>query len=210
MGCLGKAAIFGLMAVWLATGAWTGAMGAPRVVFLGDSLTAAFGVEPEEGYVALLQEKIERAGYPHRVANAGVSGDTSAGGLRRVDWALSQPADILFIALGGNDGLRGLPPAALADNLQGIIARARERQPDIRIILAGMRMPDSMGAEYARAFAAVYPRVAESTGVLLLPFLLEGVAGEEAMNLPDRIHPSPAGHQRVAENVWAVLEPLLK
>lgn len=181
----------------------------PRIVVLGDSLTAGFGVETEENFVSLLQEKVRAAGYPHIIANAGVSGDTSAGGLRRVGWSLSQRTDILIIALGGNDGLRGLPPAALASNLEELIDRARELHPEVRILLAGMRMADSMGAEYAREFAAVYPAVAESREVALLPFLLEGVAGKAEMNLPDFIHPNPQGHERIADNVWPLLEELL-
>lgn len=182
---------------------------APRIVFLGDSLTAGYGLSPEEAYPALLAEKLEEAGMEAEVVNAGVSGDTSAGGVRRVRWVLAQPTDVLVIGLGGNDGLRGLSTEALADNLLKMIATAREIYPEIQILLAGMRMPASMGETYQRNFAAVFQQVAEDTGVRLIPFLLEGVAGDPGLNQPDGIHPNSTGQQRIAETVWPHLKSML-
>lgn len=182
----------------------------PIVLFFGDSLTAGFGVDENDAFPALVQEHIAAAGLPHRVIAAGVSGETSAGGLRRIDWVLRSPVAVLVIELGGNDGLRGIPPAATEANLQAIIDRARERHPESRILLAGMRIPPNLGPEYTRAFEAIYPRLAERNGVALIPFLLEGVGGRPEFNLPDGIHPTPEGHRRVALNVWRELEPLLR
>ncbi len=181
-----------------------------RVVILGDSITAGYGLDPEEAYPALLQKKVDAAGLAFTVVNAGVSGDTTAGGLRRVNWALGPGAEVLLVALGGNDGLRGIPPEQTEKNLRGIIEKAREKSPRVKVVLAAMRMPDNMGREFTEGFAAVYPRVAEESGVVLVPFLLEGVGGVAEMNLPDRIHPNAEGQRKVAENIWGVLEAVLK
>ena len=149
-----------------------------RVVILGDSITSGYGLDVAEAYPALLGERYKESGKKVEVVNAGVSGDATAGGRRRLAWALGkQGADVLVIALGGNDGLRGIPPAENEANLRAIIGQARERQPDVLIILAGMQMPDNLGDAYQRAFAAVYPKVAEEEKVELLPFLLDGVGG---------------------------------
>lgn len=182
-----------------------------RVIFLGDSITAGYGLEAEEAYPALLQKKADEA-FPGRIrmVNAGLSGDTTAGGLRRLDWVMGEGADVLLVALGGNDGLRGLDPGLTEGNLASIISRARELQPDVLILLAGMQMPDSMGRTYARSFAEVFPAVAEREGVELIPFLLEGVAGKPEKNLPDRIHPNAKGQQRIAATVWEALRHLLE
>ena len=179
-------------------------------MFLGDSLTAGFGLPPEEAYPALLEDQLAASGIDATVVNAGVSGDTSAGGLRRIDWILGPPTDILLIALGGNDGLRGLPTEALARNLTAMIESARARHPDIKIILAGMQMPASMGETYQREFAAVYPHVAEKTDVILIPFLLEGVAGEPHLNQPDAIHPNAEGQTLIAKTVMPYLMQALE
>jgi acyl-CoA thioesterase-1 len=181
-----------------------------RIVILGDSITAGYGLDPAQAYPALLQQKIDALGWPYTVANAGVSGDTTAGGLRRVDWALRGGADVLVLALGGNDGLRGLSPEQTAANLTGIVQRAREKAPGVSVIIAGMEMPESMGPQYAADFHAVFPRVAKETGATLLPFLLEGVAGVPELNQADAIHPNVEGQKRVAENVWAVLQKTLE
>ncbi len=177
-----------------------------RIVFLGDSLTAGYGLNPEEAYPALLERRLQDEGIEVTVINAGVSGDTSAGGLSRINWVLGRPTDVLVVALGGNDGLRGLPTTALAKNLTAIIEKARARYPDITIILAGMQMPASMGKEYQESFAAVYPTVADATDVVLIPFLLNGVAGDPDLNLADRIHPNKEGQIIIAETVWPYLE----
>ena len=180
-----------------------------RIVVLGDSITAGFGLDPGEAYPAVLQQKIDAAGLPFTVVNAGLSGDTTAGGLRRIDWALGAGGDVLIIALGGNDGLRGLSPKQTEENLLGIIKKARARSPGISVIIAGMQMPENMGREFVEKFGAVFPRVAGEAGVTLMPFLLEGVGGSPELNQADMIHPTPEGQKRVAENVWKVLEKVL-
>ena len=177
------------------------------IVVLGDSLTAGLGVAREEAYPALLEARLRREGYDYRVVNAGVSGDTSAGGLRRVDWVLRARPDIVIVALGANDGLRGLPVDALRDNLERIVRRVRAA--GARVLLAGMRVPPNYGDEYARDFAAVFPQVARRTGVPLAPFLLDGVAGEARLNQADGIHPTAEGQRLVASRLWSHLRPLL-
>ncbi|PYO20953.1 MAG: arylesterase [Candidatus Rokuibacteriota bacterium] len=177
------------------------------VVALGDSLTAGLGVGVEEAYPALLEARLRREGFDYRVVNAGVSGDTSAGGLRRLDWALKLKPQVLIVALGANDGLRGQPPAALRANLTQIVERARGA--GARVLLAGMRVPPNYGDEYARAFAAVYTSVARATGVPLAPFLLDGVAGDPRLNQADGIHPTAEGQRVIAEHLWPHLRPLL-
>jgi len=181
-----------------------------RIVVLGDSITAGYGLSPSQAYPALLQAKVDTAGLPYEVVNAGVSGDTTSGGLRRVDWALSRGADVLIIALGGNDGLRGIPPKQTAANLAGIIEKARTKAPGVSVIVAGMEMPANMGPEYVREFRSVFPRVASEAKVTLVPFLLEGVGGVAELNQADAIHPTPEGQKRIAETVWAVLEKVLR
>lgn len=181
-----------------------------RIVVLGDSLTAGYGLNPENAYPALLQKKIEAAGLPFTVTNAGVSGDTTAGGLRRVNWVLSRGADILVIALGGNDGLRGIPPAESKKNLFGMIEKARAKNPDIRLIVAGMKISDNMGQKFTEQFQKVFSDVAKESKATLVPFLLEGVGGVEELNQADGIHPTAEGQKKVAENVWKVLSPLVK
>jgi acyl-CoA thioesterase-1 len=180
----------------------------PRVVFLGDSLTAGLGLTPQEAYPALLQQKIDAEGLQYRVVNAGVSGDTSAGGLSRLDWALEGDVRVLVVALGGNDGLRGLPADELRRNLSTIIERAQARH--IQVILAGMEAPPNFGEAYVVSFHQVYPELAKKYGVPLIPFLLQDVAGIERLNQRDGIHPTAEGARTVAENVWSVLRPTLK
>ena len=181
------------------------------VLVFGDSLSAGYGLDDhtEQAYPGLLQKKIDAAGLPYRVVNAGLSGDTSAGGLRRIDWLLRQKIDVFVLELGANDGLRGLPVATTKANLQDIINKVRARYPQVRIILAGMQLPTSMGG-YAQEFSALFPELARTTGALLIPFLLEGVGGVPELNLPDGIHPTAKGHERVAETVWTVLRPALQ
>lgn len=181
-----------------------------RVVVLGDSITAGYGLDPTEAYPALLQQKVDAARLPFTIVNAGVSGDTTSGGLRRIDWALGKTAEVLIVALGGNDGLRGIPPKQTADNLSAIIARARAKTPGLSVIVAGMEMPANMGREFVEQFKALFPRVANASGAALVPFLLTGVGGVTELNQPDLIHPTAEGQKRVAENVWKVLEPVLR
>lgn len=175
---------------------------------LGDSLTAGFGVAVEEAFPALLQARLTRAGYDYRVVNAGVSGDTTAGGLRRVDWVLRAKPEVVIVALGANDGLRGQSPSAMGKNLEAIVARLTAA--GARVLLAGMRMPPNYGDEYTRAFAATFPDVARRTRVALMPFLLEGVAAEPRVLQPDGIHPNAEGHRIIADRLWPYLLPLLR
>jgi acyl-CoA thioesterase-1 len=186
----------------------TTAAARPRVVFLGDSLTAGLGLPADEAYPALLQQKIEQAALGFEVVNAGVSGDTSAGGLRRLDWVLDGDVRVLVVALGANDGLRGLPVAELERNLETIVSTARSR--GVTVLLAGMEAPPNVGSEYTTAFREAYRNVARSQGVPLVPFLLDGVAGRAELNQPDGIHPNAAGARRVADTMWPALEPLLR
>jgi acyl-CoA thioesterase-1 len=179
----------------------------PRIVILGDSLTAGLGLPVTQSYPALLQQRLKDEGSNYQIVNAGVSGDTSAGGLSRLDWALEGDVKVLIVALGGNDGLRGLPPAQLEENLAAIITRAQAR--GIGVILAGMEAPPNYGREYFVAFHQVYPTLAKEYHVALVPFLLDGVAGKDALNQADGIHPSAAGAQIVADNVWKVLKPVV-
>ena len=187
--------------------AWPASAAEHVIVALGDSLTAGLGVGAEEAYPALLEARLRREGLPYRVVNAGVSGDTSAGGLRRIDWVLRLRPEIVIVALGANDGLRGQSPDALRDNLTQIVERARAG--GARVLLAGMRVPPNYGAEYNHAFASVYPTVARATGVPLAPFLLQGVAGDARLNQADGIHPTPAGQRVIADYLWPYLKPLL-
>jgi acyl-CoA thioesterase I len=180
----------------------------PRVVVLGDSLTAGLGLDPAQAYPALLQERIDAAGLRYRIVNAGVSGDTSAGGLSRLDWALEGHVRVLILALGGNDALRGLPAAELQQNLATIIERAQTRH--IAVILAGMEAPPNFGEGYIVSFHQVFPDLARKYRVALIPFLLQGVAGVDALNQQDGIHPTVQGARIVADNVWSVLGPMLE
>lgn len=180
----------------------------PDVVILGDSLTAGLGLDPDQAYPRLLQQKIDAAGLKFEVLNAGVSGDTSAGGLSRLDWALAGQPAVLVVALGGNDALRGLPVAELSRNLSTIIEKAQAR--NIRVILAGMEAPPNFGQSYFVSFHGIYPALAKKYNVPLVPFLLQDVAGIERLNQRDGIHPTAEGARIVADNVWAVLGPMLK
>ena len=184
--------------------------GRGRVVFLGTSLTAGLGVDPSEAYPALLQRKIDSAGLRFVAVNAGVSGETSAGARRRIDWLLREPAAVLVIETGANDGLRGLDAESLAVNLQAIIDRARQQSPPPRVVLLGMQALPNLGFGYVRRFGAVFPEVAKRNRLPLVPFLLEGVAGVDSLNQADMMHPTAAGQGRVAETVWPVLEKVLR
>jgi acyl-CoA thioesterase-1 len=181
-----------------------------RIVFLGTSLTAGLGLDPDQAYPALIQRKLDAEGLRFEAVNAGVSGETSAGARRRVDWLLQQPAAVLVIETGANDGLRGLEADSLRSNIQAIIDEAVRQSPKPAIVLLGMRAPPNLGASYSRPFERVYPELAKENDLPLVPFLLEGVAGRPALNQPDMIHPTAEGQQRMAETVWEVLEPVLR
>jgi acyl-CoA thioesterase-1 len=183
----------------------------PVVVFLGTSLTAGLGLEREEDvWVERLAQKADSAGTPIRAVNAGVSGETSAGGLRRLDWILRDPLDLLVVELGANDGLRGLGPEQLSENLTQIVRRTRTRRPEARVAIAAMEAPPNLGPFYTDAFRAVFAEVAQREDAVLIPFLLDGVAGVPELNQSDGIHPLPEGHRMMADNAWEVLGPLIE
>ena len=181
----------------------------PVVLFLGDSLSAGYGLAAEEAFPALVQERIDAAGLDYRVVNAGVSGDTSAGGRRRIDWLLRQPIAVLVLELGANDMLRGQDLGALRENLRAIVDKTRAAHPDVRIVIAGMRAPRNFGRAYVEGFEAIFRELAQETGAELIPFLLEGVAADPDLNQADGIHPTAAGHRIVADTVWRTLGPIL-
>ena len=186
------------------------ASAAPIVLFLGTSLTAGLGLSPEEAYPALIERKIDSADYAFRVVNAGVSGETVAGGLRRVEWLLRQPIGVLVLELGANDALRGQDLAATRRNLQEIITRTREVRPAAAIVIAGMEAPPNMGGAYTGEFRRMFTELAAANDAALIPFLLEGVGGIPELNQADGIHPTAKGHEIMADHVWQVLEPILR
>jgi acyl-CoA thioesterase I len=184
---------------------------APRVVlFLGDSITAGYGLDPSQAFPALIQQKIDAQRWNFKVINAGQSGDTSAGGLGRMDWLLKNKIDVLVLELGANDGLRGLPVENSKKNLQAIIDHTKDKYPEAKVIVAGMKVPPNMGGDYGRKFEAVFVDLAKNNNAPLIPFILEGVGGLPELNLADGIHPTAKGHEIVAANVWKVLEPVLR
>jgi len=182
----------------------------PVVLFLGTSLTAGYGLPADEAFPALVQQRIDEARIDYRVVNAGVSGDTSAGGLRRLEWLLRLPISVLVLELGANDMLRGLGIDAMHDNLSSILDRTREAHPGVRFVIAGMRAAPNLGGMYARDFDATFPDLAAQYDARLIPFLLDGVAAVRRLNQPDGIHPTAEGHRIVADSVWVVLEPALR
>ena len=178
------------------------------ILVLGDSLAAGYGLDPNQAYPAVLQKKINQAGWNFTVINAGVSGDTTAGGLRRMEWLLKRRFEVLLLELGGNDGLRGISVQAMKANLLAIINRAKQKNPNVQIVVAGMQMPPNLGT-YAEEFNKVFAEVAKENNAALVPFLLEGVGGRPELNLADLIHPTAEGQKLLAENVWKILRPLL-
>lgn len=182
------------------------------VLFYGNSLTAGYGLEPAQAFPALLQEKMKAAGLNFRAINAGLSGETTAGGLGRIDWVLRQKVDIFVLELGGNDGLRGLPTPQMKTNLQGIIDKVKEKYPTAKIVLLGMEAPPNMGPDYTAAFRKVYTDLQAENELTLIPFFtfLDQVAGESDKNQPDGIHPTAEGHRIVSDNLWPTLEQVLQ
>lgn len=186
------------------------ATGKPTVLFFGNSLTAGLGVEPDEAFPALVGQKIDSAGLSYTVVNAGLSGETTAGGRSRVGWVLRKPVAVFVLELGGNDGLRGIPLTDTRRNLQAIIDTVRQLSPQAQIVLAGMQIPPNLGADYAAEFKQLYGELAQKNNLVLIPFLLEGVGGIAKFNQRDGIHPTPAGHRLVARTVWDILRPVLQ
>lgn len=179
------------------------------ILFFGTSLTAGMGLDPDQAYPAVIQEKIDSLDLSYEVANAGLSGETTSAGKNRIDWILTQEVEVFVLELGANDGLRGIPLEEMRLNLQEIIDRVREKSPEAEILLAGMQIPPNMGQDYATGFREIFPELAEKNDLHLIPFLLKDVAGEESLNQRDRIHPTAEGQRILAENVWDVLQPVL-
>ena len=205
------AILFFCAATWVAAPGLATASEEKRILILGDSLTKGYGLTPDAAFPALLEKQAKKAGLENWIVlNGGVSGDTTAGGLRRMKWLLKKRVDVLIIALGGNDGLRGVDPDETAKNLQAIIDTARKTYPKIKLLLAGMEMPENMGKEYIARYQAIFPKVAKKNGIPLIRFLLEGVGGNPKLNQPDMIHPNEEGQKVVAKTVWKALWPLLK
>lgn len=182
----------------------------PVVLFFGTSLTAGYGLAPEQAFPALIEKKAREEGVPIKVVNAGLSGETTAGAVRRIDWVLRTPADLVVIEGGANDALRGLPPDAARANLEKLIASVRAKQPQAKIALIQMEAPPNYGVSYTRSFRSIYTDVAKKENVPLLPFLLSGVAGISRLNQPDGVHPNVAGERIVADNVWNALKPVIQ
>ncbi len=181
-----------------------------QIVFFGNSITAGYGLDPAEAFTALIQQRIDSLKLPYRVVNAGLSGETSAGGLSRIDWVLGQPVDIFVLELGGNDGLRGIPLDGTTKNLQAIIDKLKQKYPNAKVVIAGMEIPPNLGVSYAKQFHNLFPQLAKKNNAYLIPFLLEGVGGVDSLNQRDGIHPNVTGEKIVAENAWNVLKGICK
>jgi len=180
------------------------------ILFFGNSLTAGMGLEPSEAFPALIQNRLDSLDYDYEVINAGLSGETTASGKNRINWVLNQELDVFVLELGANDGLRGIPLEETRKNLQDIINTVKEKNPDTKIVLAGMQIPPNMGEEYTTEFRNIFPELAEENNLELIPFLLEGVAGDPKLNQQDGIHPTAEGYEIVADNVWSVLEDVVE
>ncbi|WP_394355324.1 arylesterase [Pararhodonellum marinum] len=176
------------------------------ILFFGNSLTAGYGIDTEDAFPGLIQARIDSMGLPYRVINGGLSGETTASGKNRLDWFLEEEPAVFILELGGNDGLRGIPIEETRNNLLAMIQDVQTKFPDTHILLAGMQIPPNMGSSYTNEFQKIFPEVAQETEVTLIPFLLEGVAGDPALNLPDGIHPTEEGHKIVFETVWSYLK----
>ncbi|HLF34882.1 MAG TPA: arylesterase [Cyclobacteriaceae bacterium] len=183
--------------------------GTGRIICFGNSITSGLGVEPDEAYPALLESRIRNFGKDYSVVNAGLSGETSAGGLNRIEWILKQPCDIFILELGGNDGLRGLPPDQTLKNLQSIIDRVKLKYPDAEIVLAGMKVPPNMGEDYTASFNKIFPSLAKKNNLILIPFILEGVGGNPELNQADGIHPTAEGHRIICDLVFRYIREIL-
>ncbi|MHB1178360.1 MAG: arylesterase [Daejeonella sp.] len=179
------------------------------ILFFGNSLTAGLGVEPDEAFPALIENKIDSLNLPYKVINAGLSGETTAAGKARINWLLKQKVDVFVLELGANDGLRGIPVTETSKNLQDIVDQVKAKYPDVKLVMTGMEVPPNMGGKYASEFRDIFRQIAEKNNMVLIPFLLDKVGGVPDLNQPDGIHPTPEGHKILAENVWAILKGVL-
>jgi len=202
--------VFAMIFVWFASNASIAADDRPVILFIGTSLTAGYGLPSQEAFPSLIQKEVDAAGLNFRVVNAGVSGDTSAGGLRRIDWLLQSPVSVLVLELGANDMLRGLDPDAMRQNLTKIIERTRAANPNAKLLVAGMRAAPNLGSTYIQKFESTYTDLASQYAAQLIPFLLEDVAARPGLNQVDGIHPTAEGHKLIAKRVWGVLQGMLR
>lgn len=177
-----------------------------NIIFFGDSITAGYGLSKEQAFPALIASKMEESGFECEVLNAGLSGETSAGGLSRIDWILRKKVDVFVLELGANDGLRGLPLESTKNNLQEIIDKVKKKNPEVVIVIAGMMVPPNLGNEYTKEFQQIFPSLAKANDAILIPFLLDGVAGNDNLNLPDGIHPNVEGHRIIAQNIAPIIK----
>lgn len=181
-----------------------------RILFFGDSITAGYGIQKSQAFPALIQQKIDSLNWNFDAVNAGLSGETSAGGLRRIDWMLRQPVSVFVLELGGNDGLRGIDLDVTKKNLQQIIDKVQSEYPDAKVLIAGMQVPPNMGPEYSQKFREIYPDLAEENDAELIPFLLNDLGGDSDLMQSDGIHPTEKGHKLVTKKVWEELQPVLQ
>lgn len=198
------------LCLWCGPAAAAPADSSQVILFFGDSLSAGYGLDQDQAFPALIQDHLDSLGWNFQVVNAGLSGETSAAGLRRIVWLLRRRVDVLVLELGVNDGLRGVSPAETERNLQGIVEAVKTRYPRASLVVAGMQLPPNLGPEYTAQFQAIFPRLAKRHGAALIPFLLEEVGGVPELNQTDGIHPTAEGHRRVAATVWKTLEPVLR
>lgn len=180
------------------------------ILFFGDSITAGLGVDNNQAFPALIQDRLDSLGMDYEVINGGSSGETSAGGLRRIDWVLQREIDVMVLELGGNDGLRGIELSSTKENLQQIINKLQAKYPEAKIIIAGMQVPPNLGTDYTRQFDAMYPELAKENDLPLIPMIMDKIGGDDELMQGDGLHPTPGGHKVIAETVWEVLEPLLE
>lgn len=180
------------------------------ILFFGDSITAGLGVDNSQAFPALIQDRLDSLGMDYEVINGGLSGETSAGGLRRIDWVLQREIDIMVLELGGNDGLRGIELSSTKENLQQIINKVQAKYPEVKIIVAGMQVPPNLGTEYTRQFEVMYPELAEENDLPLIPMIMDKIGGDDELMQGDGLHPTPEGHKVIADTVWEFLEPILQ
>lgn len=205
-----KKLIFLFFTILIAGSAQPQDIGKKTILFFGDSITAGLGVDKSRAFPALIQRKIDSLGLNYTVVNGGLSGETSAGGLRRIDWVMQREIDIMILELGGNDGLRGIELSSTKKNLQQIIDKVTAKYPDVQIILAGMQVPPNLGQDYTAEFQDIYPGLAEENDLPLIPMIMDKIGGNEELMQGDGIHPTPEGHEVIAETVWEKLKPMLE
>ncbi|MFN1834362.1 arylesterase [Balneola sp. MJW-20] len=198
-----------LLLILLSSNAYSQSGSEQTILFFGDSITAGLGVDKQEAFPAIIQDKIDSLELNYDVINGGLSGETSAGGLRRINWVLQRPVDIMFLELGGNDGLRGIELSSTRANLQGIIDAALDKNPDMKVVVVGMQVPPNLGTEYTAEFTDIYPELAQKNNLKLIPLIMNNLAGSKELMQGDGIHPTPQGHRLLADTIWDTLKPMI-